>query len=161
MLSVTADHALRALLVLGRHFGQRPVRADEIADSTGAPRNYLAKTLNVLAKAGVVSSSRGPLGGFTLAIAPERLSLAQVVDLFDEPRAQAKCMLGTAPCDPDRPCAAHVRWTAITDARRAPLCSTTIADLLGETRGRDSPDAAPTVPEVPAEQRRTRTPAAA
>ena len=142
MLSVTADHALRALLVLGRHYGQRPVRADEIADATGAPRNYLAKTLNVLAKARLVDSARGPFGGFVLAIPPERLTLDRVVDLFDEPRAQSKCMLGTAPCDPQRPCAAHLRWTAITNARRAPLCTTSIADLLGDTRQRDSPAAA-------------------
>ena len=142
MLSVTADHAVRALLVLGRHYGERPVRADEIADATGAPRNYLAKTLNVLAKSGIVSSARGPFGGFALAVAPERLTLARVVDLFDEPRSQSKCMLGTAPCDPHRPCAAHVRWTAITNARRAPLCATSIADLLGNTKQRDSPAAA-------------------
>lgn len=161
MLSVTADHALRALLVLGRHYGQRPVRADEIADATGAPRNYLAKTLNVLAKAGVVSSARGPSGGFALAVAPDRLTLASVVDLFDEPRPQAKCMLGTAPCDPDHPCAAHVRWTAITDARRAPLSATSIADLLGDTKQRDSPAVAPIARAVPADPLDTRTPAAA
>jgi Rrf2 family iron-sulfur cluster assembly transcriptional regulator len=130
MLSTTSDHALRALLVLGRHYGQRPLRADEIAVATGAPRNYLAKTLNALAKEGLVSSARGPLGGFMLAIAPDRLTLARVIDCFDEPRAQATCMLGTTPCDPLRPCSAHVRWTAIAQARRAPLNGTTIADLL-------------------------------
>jgi len=39
VLSTTSDYALRAILVLARHYGQRPLRADEIADATAAPRN--------------------------------------------------------------------------------------------------------------------------
>jgi Rrf2 family iron-sulfur cluster assembly transcriptional regulator len=135
VLSSTSDYALRAVLVLARGYGRRPLRADEIADATGAPRNYLAKTLNALAKTGLVTSARGPQGGFALAVAPETLTLARVIDCFDEPRPQTRCLLGTAPCDPHRPCAAHQCWTAIKAARRAPLASTTVADLLaGRTR---------------------------
>ena len=130
MLSATSDHAIRAILVLAREYGHQPVRADVIADAIGAPRNYLAKTLNALAKQGLVTSARGPLGGFTLAVAPDQLTLARVVDCFDEPRPQAKCMLGRSPCDPLRPCDVHLRWTEITQARRAPLNATTIAALL-------------------------------
>lgn len=144
MLSNTADYALRAILLLARHHGGRPVRADEIADAIGAPRNYLAKTLNALARAGLVTSARGPTGGFTLAAAPAALTLAEVIDLFDEPRPRPRCMLGSAPCDPARPCAAHHRWTAITAARRAPLATTTIADLLaGDTIAPVAPLTAP------------------
>jgi Rrf2 family protein len=132
MLSTTSDHALRAVLVLARHYGQRPVRANEIAEQTATPANYLGKTLNALAKAGVVTSSRGPTGGFMLADAPHRITLARVVDCFDEPRTQSRCLLGTTPCDPTRPCTAHSRWTAVQQARRAPLASTTVADLLDE-----------------------------
>jgi Rrf2 family protein len=130
MLSTTSDHALRAVLVLARHYGQRPVRANEIAELTATPQNYLGKTLNALAKAGVVRSSRGPTGGFTLAQPPHLLTIAQVVDCFDEPRPQSRCMLGASPCDPMRPCAAHSSWTALKQAQRAPLANTTVDDLL-------------------------------
>lgn len=130
MLSATADHAVRAILVLARAYGRKPVRADEVADAIGAPRNYLAKTLNALAKEGLVTSARGPLGGFTLAVAPDELTIARVVDCFDGPIPQTKCMLGCMPCDPLHPCAAHARWTEIRTARRAPLHATTIAALL-------------------------------
>jgi Rrf2 family transcriptional regulator, iron-sulfur cluster assembly transcription factor len=132
MLSATADHAVRAVLALARASagGRRQLRADEIAVATGAPHNYLAKTLNALAKAGVVTSTRGPAGGFTLAAAPESLTLARIVDLFDAPRPHSRCLLGNAPCDPNDPCAAHACWTAVMRARREPLSTTTIADLL-------------------------------
>ena len=39
-------------------------------------------------------------------------------------------MLGNAPCDPANPCAAHDCWSRVMKARREPLLSTTIADLL-------------------------------
>jgi Rrf2 family transcriptional regulator, iron-sulfur cluster assembly transcription factor len=132
VISSTSDYALRALLVLARRRGLGPVRADEVADATGAPRNYMAKTLNALAKAGIVSSLRGPAGGFTLVAEPAALPIARVVDLFETPRAHPRCLLGAGPCDPTRPCAAHQRWTSVAEARRAPLASTTIADLLGD-----------------------------
>ena len=130
MFSFTADYALRAILVLARHANGEALRADDIADRTGAPRNYMAKTLNVLAKAGLVTSSRGPQGGFTLACHPRELTVASIIDRFDDPRPHRRCLLGTGPCDPAHPCAAHERWTAVTAARRTPLTTTTVADLL-------------------------------
>jgi Rrf2 family protein len=136
VLSSTADYALRAVLLLALCDPGSRLRADEIAESLGAPRNYLAKTLHALAKAGIVRSTRGPQGGFALAVAPSRLTLARVVDLFDGPRARPRCMLGDAPCDEARPCAVHQRWTAILAAQRTPLTATTVAELLAHARPR-------------------------
>jgi Rrf2 family protein len=130
MLSTTADYALRAILVLARNVEERSLRADEIADAMGAPRNYMAKTLNALAKAGVVTSARGPLGGFCLARSAAGLTIAEVVDLFEERRPPRHCLLDNRPCDQQHPCNAHHRWADITAARRAPFASTTVADLL-------------------------------
>ena len=130
MVSSTSDYALRAILLLARHANERSLRADEIARATGAPRNYMAKTLNALAKAGIVTSARGPAGGFALAIPATELTIAHVIECFDEPRAHTRCLLGTAPCDPRRPCAAHARWTEIVQVRAAAFSSTTVADLI-------------------------------
>jgi Rrf2 family protein len=130
LLSSTADYALRAILFLAQRHGEAAVPADEVARATGAPRNYMAKTLNALARAGFLTSARGPLGGFCLARSPGALSIAQVIDCFDEPRPLRQCLLGTRACDPLRPCTAHHRWSAITGARRAAFDGTTVADLL-------------------------------
>jgi len=133
MLSSTSDYALRAILVLARASGGRPLRAEQIARATGSPANYLAKTLNALAKAGLVTSTRGPFGGFVLAVPAAELTLAHIIDCFDEPRPQTRCLLGSAPCDPRRPCTAHERWTAVKATRRAALANTTVADLVVST----------------------------
>ena len=137
MLSATADHAIRAVLVLAR--ARRSMRADEIASATGAPQNYMAKTLNALAKSGLVTSARGPAGGFTLAVPAAEIPLARVIDLFDTPRIQTRCMLGNVPCDPANPCAAHESWSRVMRARREPLLSTTVADLIAADAARSLP----------------------
>ena len=133
MLSSTSDYALRAILVLAQVTDGRPLRADQIARATASPANYLAKTLNALAKAGLVTSTRGPFGGFVLAVPAAELTLAHIIDCFDEPRPQTRCLLGSAPCDPRRPCTAHERWTAVKATRRAALANTTVADLVVST----------------------------
>jgi len=132
MLSRTADYAVRAAVLLARHHGERLVGADEIASVVGAPRNYMAKTLNALVRRGVLTSMRGPGGGFALAVSPDALSVATVIDVFADTRpVVARCLLEDRPCDPDAPCSAHRRWMTITRIARDPLLTTTIGDLCG------------------------------
>ena len=75
--------------------------------------NYLAKTLNALAKEGIVGSTRGPQGGFRLRIPPAQVTLAEVVETFDDVRPRALCLLGDRPCDERHPCRAHAAWTRV------------------------------------------------
>ena len=131
MLSITADHALRAVLFLARIPADHSMRADAIAEAIGAPRNYLAKTLNALAKAGVLHSSRGPLGGFSLAIPASELTVARVTQLFDERPRTGQCLVHRHECETE-PCVTREKWEAITSAAMHGIENTTIADLLGD-----------------------------
>lgn len=132
MLSATAEHAVRAVLLLARHDGAKALSADAIAAELGAPRNYLAKTLNALAKAGVVHSARGAAGGFTLAVPPEGLTLARIIAPFDDHARTPACLLRNRACDAQNPCAVHARWNAIVGHAAARFEQTTIAELLVE-----------------------------
>jgi len=130
ILSQTAEHALRAVLYLARNRDRGLVSATEVAEALGAPPNYLAKTLRLLAKRGLLRSLRGARGGFALRVAPGALSTAQVVEAVDEVVAAATCLVGDRPCDPAHPCATHHRWAELRDRVLAPMTETTIADLL-------------------------------
>ncbi len=130
MLSRTAEHALRAVLVLARRSGDPPLSAEQIADALGAPANYLSKTLAVLARRGIVESVRGRNGGFRLALDPDEITVARVVETFDERPSLGMCLLGDRPCNPASPCVAHDCWIELTTAARAPLAATTISSLL-------------------------------
>jgi len=128
MISATADHALRAVLFLARS-GSRLITAEEIASAIGAPRNYLSKTLYALSNAGILTSSAGRYGGFSLSRPADQLSIYAVVSVFDQPSPNPRCLLGDRPCTSRNPCAAHAKWTAIEQTRVAALKSMTIAEL--------------------------------
>ena len=106
----------------------------------------------------LITSARGPLGGFQLAPSAREISVGAVVNLFFTPSASSRCLNGNRRCNPNRPCAAHQRWTMVLSAQRAPLDSTTIADLvdhrvapLGRTRPVGSVSLAPH-PIIPQER---------
>lgn len=132
MLSQTAEYALRASLYLARERNRRPVTAETIARALGAPPNYMSKTLNALAHAGIVIGMRGPTGGFMLVRDPADLTIADVIRTFDEPAQRPVCLLGGRTCSAQTPCEAHYRWSAVTAAMREPLTTTSIADLLSD-----------------------------
>lgn len=129
MLSATADYALRAVLFLARD-PSKPQKSDAIAQAIGAPRNYLSKTLHALAREGIVTSTRGPMGGFALAVAPHELTLDRVISVFDEHDRTPRCVLREGRCQPSNACRAHLRWQAITHPMQETLASTSIADLI-------------------------------
>lgn len=133
MLSNTAEYALRAVLLLANQKNGKRVSAKEIAQATGAPANYMAKILNDPAHKGVVSSVCGKRGGFTLDVSPEKLSLAELAGHFDPPSTSPHCLMADRPCDPTKPCQAHMAWTEVSRAARAPLEAVSIADLLSRS----------------------------
>lgn len=132
-LPQTAEYALRAVYFIAEAPGGEPVRVGEIAAALRVPRNYLSKTLHQLARARVLRSTRGPLGGFQLAVPAERLTLAQVVGPFLPAEGRA-CVLGRTACSDAAPCAAHEHWKAVAEQMRAFFRRTTVADLLASRR---------------------------
>ena len=136
MLSQTAEYALRTVLFLGEHQDRTLVRVGELAEALDIPRNYLSKTLHQLARAGVLASSRGKLGGFRLARPAEQISLAEVIAPFDGPTATRTCLLGRVVCSDQSPCAAHARWKGVSVQVSDFFRETTVAELLGSRTGR-------------------------
>ena len=131
MLSLpqTAEYALRAVAFIAEAPDGEPRRVAEIARATRVPRNYLSKTLHQLARAGVVTSTFGPGGGFQLGAPPDKLTLETIIAPFDT-AAERHCLLGRARCRDSEPCAAHARWKTIADQIQRFFATTTVADLL-------------------------------
>lgn len=138
MLSQTAEYALRAVLHIARFGEERPVAVGDIAQALDVPRNYLSKTLHQLSRAGVVTSTFGPGGGFRLAEPADRMTLDTIIAPFDT-AAERHCLLGQARCRDSDPCAAHGRWKDIAEQIEQFFATTTVADLLGG----DAPDLLP------------------
>jgi Rrf2 family protein len=139
MLSRTGEYALRAVLHLAQHVDEGPTRADDIAQSLSVPRNYLSKILHELGRAGVLTSSRGPRGGFVLARPSEELTLEDIVGHFDPLDDRRRCVLGReGGCNDDAPCAAHVRWSELSQSVVSFFRKTTVAQLLVHPAGAEA-----------------------
>lgn len=134
MLNQTAEYALRAVLTIAAEPDGAPVGAARIAESLGIPANYLSKTLHQLARAGVLESTRGKLGGFRLSRPAERVSLVDVVGLFDDVSGKRTCLMGRATCSDHNACAAHARWKGVSEQLSQFFRETTVADLVGDKR---------------------------
>jgi Rrf2 family iron-sulfur cluster assembly transcriptional regulator len=129
MLNQSAEYALRAMLYMAQGDGGS-YKAPAIASALGIPNAYLGKVVQQLAKAGVLSSGRGPNGGYSLARGPGEISLREIAEPFQTLRPRSQCLLGNRPCDRTQPCAAHNRWRRINDEVAAQLNNTTLADML-------------------------------
>lgn len=130
MLSQTAEYALRTVLYLAARQEDGLLRVGDIASDLGIPQNYLSKTLHVLAKAGVLHSSRGKNGGFRLAKPATRLALAEVVAPFNGPSGTRICLLGRAACSDSDPCPAHAKWKGVSGQVSTFFRETMVSDLL-------------------------------
>lgn len=135
MISTTAEYAVRAVLLLALRGEGASLRADEIADAIDAPRNYLSKTLRLLAQAGLVNGVRGPNGGFRLAADPRDITVAMLVDLFDPSRDSNGCLVPDCRCTPRMPCAVHRWWKEVEGASRSKLESTSVVQLMRRRAG--------------------------
>ncbi len=94
-LSRKCQYALRALFELARTQEEGPVTSREIAEAQSIPVNFLELILKELRQAGWLDSSRGPNGGYVLAVSPEVLSVGEVIRFIDGPFSPVKCMAGT------------------------------------------------------------------
>lgn len=129
MLSQTAQYALRAVLEIAARQGEA-VGAGTLAQALEIPQNYLSKTLHQLARAGVLESTRGKSGGFRLARLPEKVTLLEIVGLFDDISARRTCLLGNPVCSDQNPCLVHYKWKAASERNAAFFRDTTVGELL-------------------------------
>ena len=132
MLSQTTEYALAAAVHLAGAEGAGPVRVDDIAEELDVPRNYLSKILHSLARVGVLTSTRGPGGGFELARDANEIRLAELVKPFEPAlmSSNGDCLLGRERCRDDDPCAAHAHWKDVRASIDSFFSDTTLGDLV-------------------------------
>ena len=83
-ISLKVDYACRVLAQLARYYGNHKlVHLEHLASAEEIPANYLVQILNDLRNGGLISSRRGKRGGYSLAQAPEDISLYDIIQVMD------------------------------------------------------------------------------
>lgn len=128
-LSKLTDYATVILSHLA-HDKLRVQGALEIAEATGIAQPTASKILKMLVKAGVLSSVRGARGGYTLAKAPERITVAWVISVLEGPIALTECSASHKGCEQASGCRIQGNWHVINEKIMQALESVTLADLM-------------------------------
>ena len=129
MLSKTTEYALRAIVYLAKGNNAHNTTSQLIAAATHVPEGYMSKVLNTLTRHGIVTSQRGPTGGFALMKAPETLTMLDIVQAVEPlPKIQNCPLKLTEHCG--HLCPLHSFLAELVQVVEAKLASTTVADLL-------------------------------
>ena len=134
MISQSAEYSLRAVLCLAAQPAGAALTTQQIAERARIPAGYLAKVLQTLGRGGIVTSQRGLNGGFSLAVAPDALTLFAVVSAVEPSRRITECPIGNPDHAPNL-CPLHRRLDAAAAGVERMLRETTVADVLAESRG--------------------------
>ena len=130
MISKTATHAMRAMVILAEQAPDTFAGAGAIAKEIGAPQNYLGKLLQQLAREGLVDSQKGHGGGFRLAKPPSKITLYDVVEPIDQVSRRQGCFLGQLLCSDGTACAVHGDWAKVLETYMSFLHKTTLAKVI-------------------------------
>lgn len=129
MFSQTTEYAIRAAIEIARIPAGESILAANLAERLDLPQHYLAKILQQLVRARVLTSSRGRNGGFSLAAAPEKIALQKVVAPFEDLQKCEECILGQEICSDDRACPLHDFWKDVRNRYMRELEEKTLDDL--------------------------------
>ena len=120
MFSNSVKYAINAVLYLAINTkGPQKILARDISKEIAVPNAYIAKLLQELVRNNIISSERGPKGGFYLTEANRKIPIIRIVELIDGEELFKSCVLGLEHCNEAKPCPLHekispYRWSLLT-----------------------------------------------
>lgn len=134
MFSKTCEYAIRATIYIANESNEgTKVGLKDIARNIDSPEAFTAKILQKLVKDDLVSSIKGPKGGFSLSQKQqEEVYLIDVVRCIDGSQTYEGCGLGLSQCSEVKPCPIHFQFKEVRTRLKRMLESTNVAALLGD-----------------------------
>lgn len=128
LLTRKTDYAVKTLLTIAR--SKRTLSAQELTEKLSMPRAFLRGILQELAAAGILNSSRGVSGGFSLCIPAERITLASVMKIFQDKVSFNECIFKKKICPDRSSCPLRKEILSIESSVIKRLKSITLASLM-------------------------------
>lgn len=140
MFSKTTEYALRATIYIAQKSSEeRKLGLSEIAKAIHSPKSFTAKILQQLTSGNnIVSSVRGPNGGFYISEKSKKLPVSSVLIAMGEYEKLEKCVLGLKQCSELKPCPMHSRYKLIKPQLIELFEKRTIQHLADELKSIDN-----------------------
>ena len=138
LFSTKAEYGVRLMVELGRQADRGPVSLTSVAEVENLPLSYMEHLVARLKQAGLVDSTRGARGGYTLGREPSGITMLEVVEALEGPIVPMECFeaepKGRVQCShlapADGPCATKLLWTRVQGGVTEALRETTLSDLV-------------------------------
>ncbi len=135
MISMRSKYGLKALGYMAGAIDRESFLIADIARAEGIPRKFLEAILLTLKNSGILSSRKGPGGGYSLAKAPALITVGAVIRAFEGDLIPLQCLSESTPatcpeCEDLDTCGIRLVMTDVERALSAVLDTTTIADML-------------------------------
>jgi Rrf2 family iron-sulfur cluster assembly transcriptional regulator len=134
-LTTKGRFAVTAMIDLAMRQTRGPVTLAAISERQHISLSYLEQLFGKLRRHQLVSSVRGPGGGYNLARAPGTISVADIITAVDEPLDATQCG-GKENCQDDRRCMTHDLWERLNEKMYDYLSSVSLADLVAHNSGK-------------------------
>lgn len=132
VFSKSFGYALRGILYISLKMEEQPrIQVEEIARQLGVPRHYLGKIMKQVVKEGILSSTKGPYGGFSVNENTLQTPLLSLVKVTDGLQQFSTCALSLRKCNASHPCPLHRDIEQNRNHLLGILSRTRIGDLLG------------------------------
>jgi Rrf2 family protein len=153
-LSTKGQYGVRAMFEIAKSGSKTPITIKEISEKQDVSVAYLEQILNTLRKAGLISSVKGPGGGYVLSREPGGISIGAILRELEGPVAITSCLDPKEGCMRVEGCVTHLLWKSLGEKIEGFLDTMTLADLLkgnqvmqirkvGNRRGKESVIAKP------------------
>ncbi len=130
-LTSKGRYAVTAMLDVALHSQDTPVPLADISERQGISLSYLEQLFSRLRKAGLVSSVRGPGGGYRLGIAADEIAVGMVIAAVDESVDATKCQ-GRGDCQGGVRCLTHTLWCDLSSRISDFLNNITLGELMDD-----------------------------
>ena len=132
-LSKKADYALMAMKHLAQKRDVSSTSAREIAEQYDIPIELMAKVLQRLVRIGLLASTQGTRGGYTLGRPAAAISVADVIEAIDGPFTVTACSTENNDCEQFSKCSIRDPLWQIRERIAAALGTVSIAEIAAET----------------------------
>jgi Rrf2 family protein len=136
-ITTWAEYGLICALHLAKRAGEGPITGREIASGERLPPDYVEQILLRLRRAGLVNSTRGARGGYSLARAADDISVRQVIAASELGTFDLHCVthpVGEERCAESRSCSIRPVWLMLQQKIDDVLDSVHLGDLLVDER---------------------------
>ncbi|HLV38247.1 Rrf2 family transcriptional regulator [Xanthomarina sp.] len=137
MLSNACQYAIRSILYLGMCSDEKhKIGVKIISEELEAPQPFLAKLLQQLNKSHLVTSTKGPYGGFYLSDENKEKTVWDIVLVIDGYDKFDQCFMGLSTCGDDNPCPVHFTVSAFKQKIFKDFKDKTVAQFVEEIKAK-------------------------